>query len=148
MSVETALGAAYRAIAPNMRDLPIFNPALEVEVVGLRPHLGGVAAVVVTPWFMNIVFVPPASLPSPAAGERVVREFPVGALELLVGQLDGVGIVESRSLFSPMGQFVDRAQALAVANDAAKTLFGPPPEEPKAAPSTRRELFRRALRGD
>jgi [NiFe] hydrogenase assembly HybE family chaperone len=124
------------------------NPGLAVELFGVRAHEGGWAGVVVTPWCMNVVFMPPARAPVVKPGTKRPRVFPSGTLEFTVGHLDGVGVVESCSLFSPMDEFPDMATARRVAQEAVDALFtaeptvAPPPPAP--APS-RRDLFRRAF---
>ncbi len=142
----SSLRDAYEAVAKRMVGLPIVNPKLQVALVGFRPFANGQAGVVVTPWFMNVVVVPPKGEAPRVSGASVSRTFPSGTVELMVGHLEGVGPIETASLFSPMHEFRDAAQAEAVALEAVEALFAPPvPVETPAPPSTRRELFRRAL---
>lgn len=142
---ESLLGA-YRSIAARMAGLPILNPALKVELIGLRAHGDGHAGIVVTPWFMSIVYVPARAEPPRPSGTSVWREFPSGRIEFLTGHLEGVGSIESCSLFSPMDEFRDAAQAEAVAREAVVALFTTPaPEASVPPPPTRRELFRRVF---
>jgi hypothetical protein len=57
-AIGAALAAAYDAIWRGpMQEMPICNPALEVEAVGFRAHGDWAIGIVVTPWFMNIVAV-------------------------------------------------------------------------------------------
>lgn len=150
VSPVTALEVAYQAAGVRMAGLPVVNPALGIELFGFRAHDGGWAGVVVTPWCMNVVFVPEAKAPALKAGTKRPRVFPSGTLEFTVGTLDGVGAVESCSLFSPMGDFPDMATARRVAQEAVDALFtkepavSPTPPAPAPVPS-RRDLFRRAF---
>lgn len=150
VSPVAALELAWRAAGARMAGLPVVNPALGIELHGFRPHEGGWAGVVVTPWCMNVVFVPPAAEAPVKQGTKRPRVFPSGTLEFTVGMLEGVGVVDSCSLFSPMGDFPDMSTARRVAKEASDALFSsdpavsPTPAASAPAPS-RRELFRRAF---
>lgn len=153
-----ALRRAWEQVAGRMVGLPIVNPRLTIDLIGFRPHEGGSAGIVVTPWFLSVVFVPPAGAKAQPVGSRVTHDFPAGRFEFLTNDLDGFGPVESCSLFSPMEAFPDMASAVKVAHEAIEALFteaqaSPEPEQPvkaepaavvQAAPS-RRDLFRRAF---
>jgi len=149
-SVSQRLQAAYESAAPRMRELPIFNAALRVESVGFRDFEGGQIGIVITPWFMNLIFVPSSEAPpSCEAGETRSHALPAGACDFLGARLAGVGPIEACSLFSPMDQFPDAAAARATAEQLLETLFTPPPqahEATPAAPTSRREFFARLLR--
>jgi [NiFe] hydrogenase assembly HybE family chaperone len=64
--LASRLAAIWKAIAPRMADLPIYNLKLTVQTTEFRTHGPWTVGVVVTPWFMNVVAVPddPAVLPS------------------------------------------------------------------------------------
>jgi [NiFe] hydrogenase assembly HybE family chaperone len=128
-----ALEAAYRTVSERMRGLPICNPRLDIALVGFRQHEGRWTGVAITPWFMNIVVLPAAGDAPPAHGFARPHHFPAGTVSLLGGALEGVGDVESHSLFSPMDEFVDMPHALAVAEAAVQALFTPPAPEAEAA---------------
>jgi [NiFe] hydrogenase assembly HybE family chaperone len=154
-----ALAAFYRGKQSAMRELPIYNPALDVAAIGFRAIADHAFGVVVTPWFMNLVRVPLdrdlAALPQGAA---VAHALPAGTLEFTVGQLDGFGAIESCSLFSPMFGFNDQAAAATAAEaalatvldpqfDAAAATAEPAAPEPPASPPTPLDR-RRFLRGE
>jgi [NiFe] hydrogenase assembly HybE family chaperone len=131
--VQQAIGA-YRRIAAAMSGLPIYNPQLIVEAVGFRDHNGRPTGVVVTPWFMNLTVLPGASEPKPwQAGNSLRFVFPSGEYEFHVGELEGVGLVASCSLFSPMNDFADHEAARLAATAAIDALFEPDPEVAAAA---------------
>lgn len=119
------LEAAFRRIqAETMADVPILNPALQVEAVGFarwREHWLGI---VITPWFMNLVLVPGAaeSWQSVSPGQRLFRKFPSGDFAFLGSDEPEVGEFQSCSLFSPMAQFADQAGACEVALAALEAL--------------------------
>jgi len=136
--------AAYRKAEKSMIGLPVHNPALEVEAVGFRPHKDGFAGVVVTPWCMNVTVVPggPDAPPPGAVGSKRSHVFPSGAYTFTLGRLEGAGLIETCSLFSPMDDFGEQAVARAAAQAAADGLFEAP--EPAPPPRmTRRFLLTR-----
>lgn len=126
------LVAAYRAAESEMAGLPIHNPALSVEAVGFRSHGAVYAGVIVTPWCMNLVVMPAdpdAPAPGPLGSTRSLS-FPSGAYSFVVGRMDGVGAVETCSLFSPMDEFDAHDVARSAARSAADGLFAVPEPEP------------------
>ncbi|MFC0239318.1 [NiFe]-hydrogenase assembly chaperone HybE [Rhodopseudomonas telluris] len=121
-----AVAAIYRRADAAMRDLPIYNSALSVAALGFREVDGVVLGIVVTPWFMNLVRVPPPGEAALPPGTGVPRALPVGVLDFTVAMLDGVGTIESCSLVSPMYDFVDQQQAEATALAALAVVLAPP----------------------
>ena len=88
------LEAAFRRIeAETMADVPILNPALQVEAVGFTRWQGHWLGIVITPWFMNLVLVPGAaeSWQSVAPGLRLFRNFPSGDFAFLGSNEPEVG---------------------------------------------------------
>jgi len=154
-----ALAAFYRGAERSMRDLPIYNPALQVASIGFRAIEDHAFGIIVTPWFMNLVRVPldrdGSALPQGAA---VAHALPAGTLEFTVGNLDGFGVIESCSLYSPMFGFPDQqaaetAAAAALAAvldpqfDAVAATAEPVAPAPPASPPTPLDR-RRFLRGE
>ncbi len=145
-----ALGAAYQAAEAAMIGLPVHNPALIVEMVGFRAmsdaHWGDAfVGVAVTPWCMNVVVLPSdptGPAPGPLGGTRACA-FPSGVYSFVAGRMDGVGVFETCSLFSPMDEFDDPAVARLAAEAAIDGLFtAPEPEEASKGPEvSRRFLF-------
>lgn len=131
-----AMAAIYRAAVAAMRDLPVFNPALDVAAIGFRALDDHAFGVIVTPWFMNLVRLPldPATA-GRSQGEVVTRVLPVGALEFTISQLDGIGGIESCSLFSPMFDFADQAAAEAAAEAALAAVLEPEQVADETSPS-------------
>ncbi len=164
------LEAVFRRIErERMADVPILNPALKVEVVGMRPWAGDWLCVLVTPWSMNLMLLPGDSgeggWRAQAVGSSTRLAFPAGGFDFIVGAEPGIGCFAMCSLFSPMDGFGDAETAAATAaaaldeiartagDDADATawndLAAPPGARPSApAPTldrtpapTRRELF-------
>jgi [NiFe] hydrogenase assembly HybE family chaperone len=124
--------AAFRRIGEErMKDLGLYNPALQVEAVGFRQWEGWLAGVLVTPWFMNFMLFPstPAnSLDGVEAGSRKRITMPKGEVIFLVGDGEELGPYLSNSIHSPMGQFPDHATASTNAWAAVGPFFLEPGE--------------------
>jgi [NiFe] hydrogenase assembly HybE family chaperone len=110
-----------------MRDLPLFNPAVEVEAIGFRRLGDWLAGVLVTPWFINFIMLPPtpAALAGAAAGTRRKVALPRGEESFVVGEVEDVGPYLAVSIASPMGQFPDHAGAANAAWAAVEGFFRP-----------------------
>lgn len=124
------LEAAYRHIhATKMADVPILNPRLRVEAVAFQPFDGGLFGALVTPWSVNAVFFPPPGPPSPELGRA--RALPSGVFTFLPQRLEGLGVVELSSIFSPALEFESHEAAVATAAEAVRLLLSP--EAPRQA---------------
>ncbi|TCU33103.1 [NiFe]-hydrogenase assembly chaperone HybE [Rhizobium azibense] len=128
----------YRHIhASAMQDVPLCNPALGIAATGFRIYGGRALGIVTTPWFMNLAAgdipggVQSASF---APGTTVRIGLPAGEVELIVGELDAIGRIDSCSLFSPVFEFGTMEAALATAVEAVRAFFEPAALEPAAAP--------------
>lgn len=132
---ERRLVAAFEKAEESMVGLPIHNDRLQVEAVGFRVYGETLVGVMITPWSMNLVSLP---LSEEAASTGVLGStrllgFPSGGYQFLLGRMDGVGLMETCSLFSPMDEFDDPAVAREAALAALEGLFeaeeAPPPKE-------------------
>ncbi len=119
-----ALLAAYRRVDESMRDLPVYNAALQVAAVGFRPFEGGLIGVIVTPWFMNLVRVP-ARGAEVEAGVKREAALPAHRVDLIGARLDGAPPFEFRPIVSPMDDFPSQAQVLLTAGEVMDALFMP-----------------------
>lgn len=147
------LARVYRDIGERaMRDLPIYNDALDVEAVGFRVFNGTIIGVMVTPWFMNVVM--PAGEMAPAASASTLRfRFPARDIDFILSDLNHAGRIASCSLFSPMFEFADAASARAMAEAAINELMLPADgkeatrcREPATSAIDRRSFMRAVLR--
>jgi len=122
-----------------MRDVPILNLALEVEAVGFRIFEGGVVGVLITPWFMNLIFLPDNSLPKVDLVTGITKsiDFPCGEIDFLTAADVTIGSYLSCSLFSPVFEFQNMDLAREVAEKILNELFAPKVEveESQALPS-------------
>jgi [NiFe] hydrogenase assembly HybE family chaperone len=138
-----ALEQAFRTIErTRMRGVPMLHSRLHVEAVGFeRVHEpdGGAAAlgVLVTPWFMNLIWLRLDDTPVQPVGK--VRSRMLGEAHLeFIGALEGTfGGYEMCSLFSPMFEFADHAAARATALEVLRVLRAPPPCTPASVPARR-----------
>lgn len=105
-----------------MRDVPILNPRLRVEAVGFQPFEHGLLGVLISPWFMNLVYLPPAQQGGVAA-DALVLDLPAGDYEFCRNHAPAVGNFYTCSLFSPVLQFEDQATAALTAQHVVLALM-------------------------
>lgn len=145
------LEAAFEAIrVARMADVPILNPALRVEAVGLRAWDGCWIGALVTPWFINLVALPGPGRWRPARDrESVGYAFPSGRFSFIAGSEPGLGAYHACSLFSPVLEFGDHDTAREAARLAVESLFDPAllGEGPERSLS-RRDFLRGARRAE
>ena len=106
-----------------MAGVPILNPALRVKAVGLRDWQGFRLAVLVTPWFLNLMLLPRQAEEGVRVGSKRSFVFPAGAFEFLHGWEEALGGYWLCSLFSPVLEFTDQEAAEATAAAALEELF-------------------------
>lgn len=140
--VDSLVGA-FEGAEANMLGLPVHNDRLGIEAVGFRDHDDGYVGIMITPWSMNIVRMPASADAPPAGplGASVQHAFPSGVYSFLIGRMDGVGVIETCSLFSPMDEFDDPAVARATAEAAIEGLFEAEEPPPKQKPVSRRFIL-------
>jgi [NiFe] hydrogenase assembly HybE family chaperone len=133
-----ALEAHFREVeVTRMGDVPILNPALQVEAVGFQPIEAGWLGVLVSPWFMNLVWLRSVE-EGVAALDSLLLELPSGEYEFFPNHAPDVGTFYTCSLFSPVLQFEDQAAAVLTAQHVMQTLLVVPPP----APISRRDFLR------
>ncbi len=124
-----------------MRGLPVVNPKLRVASIGFRPFEDGEIGVLVTPWFMNLVFLyPDAPWSSEPQGTIHTLSFPSGPIEFTVSHDDEIDSFLSAVLFGSMGDFPDQKMALDVAAQVMHDLFVSSADRQAIS---RRDFFRR-----
>ena len=142
--------AFFRIQSDQMADVPILNPALNVEAVDFQRWQGHWLGIVVTPWCMSLLLVPGCAENWVSTGDnkrRFVR-FPAGDFAFLGSAEEELGEYQSCPLFSPMGQFATqyeatmtaRASLVALLTDkaVARQAAAPPPS---GQPSLSRRRF-------
>jgi [NiFe] hydrogenase assembly HybE family chaperone len=139
-----------------MAGVPVLNPALHVQAVGFAAQqhagdeAGGALGILVTPWFMNLIWLAAPDAATPPVGETTLRVIGGEALEFIAADDETTGRYELCSLYSPMFEFEDQATACATAEAVLDALRQPPalpaatsvPRE--AAPARRNFLFGRS----
>ncbi|MFC0712225.1 [NiFe]-hydrogenase assembly chaperone HybE [Azorhizophilus paspali] len=151
MHAREVIEAHYRAAGARMAGLPVYNPALAVELFGWRAVEDvGVLGVLITPWCMNLFWQPPAASRQPpadaelpASGERPVLSLPSGDYECSLHEDERLGRHASASLCSPMQDFPGEAEARAMAEEVLRLILTVPQAEPELLQSGL--LGRRAL---
>lgn len=119
------LEACFSEIAATrMEGVPIVNHTLSVQAVGGRGWSDGWLCVLITPWFMNLMFLPGSEDgPGVATGTKRNFAFPAGKFEFIAGHEDELGRYWMCSLFSPVFEFPDQEAAEATAVAAIEALF-------------------------
>ncbi len=110
-----------------MADVPILNPALDVQTVGFRRIDEGYFGALITPWFISLVILPAEDecWAEQAVGSRHVRTFPSGNYEFLIAAEESIGRYLSCSLLSPVFEIADQASAVATARAALQAIDDP-----------------------
>lgn len=117
-NITQKLESVYRRIEQQrMRDVPVCNPALQVEAVGFCQCGDYYLGVMVTPWFMNLMLLPvcPEALEDLPEGSKQMHIFPSGRYEFISGKEEDLGPYQVCSLFSPMHEFEDQQIAVETA---------------------------------
>jgi [NiFe] hydrogenase assembly HybE family chaperone len=117
-----------------MRDLPLYNEALEVEAVGFRICGEGLVGVVITPWFINAIHLPILSTPVEWSkiGHKVEHRLPSGSVVFTRGGDVVTGAYDALSLHSPVIAFTSQEMARCEAGTCLDRLF----ESPQTAAKT------------
>ena len=133
----------YRSIyCERMQDLPIVNPALDVEVVGFCTFDEHEVGVLITPWFINLVLLLGSNIGERLQqGSKSTLRFPSGSVEFITAQDEVLGPYLTAVLFRSVAEFPDQDTAREVAQEVMQELFKTARD--KHAMS-RRELFRNA----
>jgi [NiFe] hydrogenase assembly HybE family chaperone len=145
-AVAAKLEAVFDDIAQTrMAGLPICNPALRVQVVGLREWQGRMVGVLVTPWTISLVLMPGADAPLATLGpeEKITWEFPSGKYVFMGLNEPALGTCQTCSLISPLIDFQSQDDAVTVARQVMEALFVPAPVESKRV-VTREDMLKNA----
>lgn len=128
-----ALVALFRHVErTRMAGVPVFHAALQVEAVGFEPvpveppETPAALGVLLTPWFMNLVWLPlQPDARTDRVGQARVRAVGNTRFEFIGACEAGLGAYEACSLASPMFEFADQAQARATARAVLNALRPP-----------------------
>ncbi len=126
---EDAVEAAFfRVQQTSMVDVPILNPALQVQAIDFQRWQGHWLGIVITPWCMSMTLVPGAieGWISVGVNKRRFIKFPSGDFAFLGGCEEELGEYQSCSLFSPMNKFATQSDAVQTARAALIGLLTSP----------------------
>ncbi len=136
----------YQALAPAMSDLPLYNAKVGVEAVDFMPFGEMGLGALVTPWFINAVFLPlePVAYDPDRVGRIETVELPAGQRSFTLGGDEVTGLIWAHSILSPLEKIVSHDAAVVFARaKLAELLTRPDPEpeiEHRPAERSRREL--------
>jgi len=151
--VQGLVDAFERIGRTRMAGVPILNPALRVQAIGFAAQqhagaeAGGALGILVTPWFMNLIWLAAPDTAAPPVGETTLRRIGGEALEFIAAHDEATGAYELCSLYSPMFEFDDQASACAIAEavlHALRQAPAPIPAQREPAPARRAFLFGRS----
>ncbi len=127
--------AFFRIQRERMAEVPILNPALNVEAVDFQRWQGHWLGIVVTPWCMSLLLLPGSAESWISTGDNKRRfvKFPAGDFAFLGSVEAEFGEYQSCPLFSPMGQFASQAEAIMTARASMIALLTDPAAAREAA---------------
>ena len=130
----------YRSIySERMQDLPIVNPALDVEAVGFCAFEEHEIGVLITPWFINLVLLLGSNIGEQLKqGSKSTLRFPSGPVEFTTAQDEVLGPYLTAVLFRSVDEFPDQDTAKEVAEEVMQELFNAARDKHAVS---RRELF-------
>lgn len=101
----------------NMQGIPILNPAIEVQALGFQELEGRVLGIIITPWLMNVVILPreDEDWSEMQLGDKRPHEFASRTYKFMLNEIEGIGLCQTHSLYSPMHEFRCHQQAVAAA---------------------------------
>jgi [NiFe] hydrogenase assembly HybE family chaperone len=130
---QQALYEAFERADARMLGLPVYNDLLRVELRGFQPWGSSQIGILITPWCMNLILLPPVEMDQAALafwqglsqGQEIDHALPCGTVRFVVGD-DGMGgLYQMCSLFSPMDDFLDQKTAQEVADQTLVAVLIP-----------------------
>jgi [NiFe] hydrogenase assembly HybE family chaperone len=131
-----------------MQGIPLLNPALQVQTVGFQSYEERTLGIIITPWMMNLLLLPAEDedWSELKLGDKNHHRLPANEYRFMVNEIDGIGICQTHSIYSPMHEFMNQDHAVAAAESFMQTLMVEV-EEPDTDPHDE-ELLGRILRGE
>lgn len=144
-----ALEQVFREVqAQRMQGLPLLHPGLQVQALGFLPEAGApgqgprACGVLITPWFMNLLWLPLQPVAAGqggwlAVGQQAPRRVGAHLLQATGAHEPALGAFEACSLMSPLQELADQAAAVALGFEILKQLRAEPvaPALPAASAS-------------
>jgi [NiFe] hydrogenase assembly HybE family chaperone len=131
-----------------MQGIPLLNPALKVQSIGFQTYEDRTLGIIITPWMMNLLLLPSENddWSKMKLGDKTHHRLPANEYRFMVNEIDGIGICQTHSIYSPMHEFMNQDHAVAAAESFMQTLMVEV-EEPDTDPHDE-ELLGRILRGE
>lgn len=131
-----------------MQGIPLLNPALKVQTIGFQRYENRTLGIIITPWMMNLLLLPSEDddWSDLKLGDKTHHRLPANEYRFLVNEIDGIGICQTHSIYSPMHEFMNQDHAVAAAESFIQTLMVEV-EKPDTDPHDE-ELLGRILRGE
>ncbi len=137
-----------RILQEHMQGIPILNPAIKVQALGFQKFKGRLLGVLITPWLMNVVMLPreDEDWSEIKLGQKRPHTFPSGVRKFMLNEIDGIGVCQTHSLYSPMREFRSHEEALMVARKFLDSLMVE--RKPTEEELVDEELLGRIMRGE
>jgi [NiFe] hydrogenase assembly HybE family chaperone len=131
-----------------MQGIPLLNTALKVQSIGFQTYEDRTLGIIITPWMMNLLLLPSENddWSEMKLGDKTHHRLPANEYRFMVNEIDGIGICQTHSIYSPMNEFMNQDHAVAAAESFMQTLMVEV-EEPETDPHDE-ELLGRILRGE
>lgn len=127
-AITERLEHRFRTIGrERMQGLPFVHSGLEVEAVDFSAWEGGWIGALITPWSLNLVYLPGPGVEARPGRKRVI-EFPAGRFTFVDSQDEELGAMATCPVFSAVTELADQAAAREAAHAAVTTLLEPEPE--------------------
>ncbi|MEQ3652437.1 MAG: [NiFe]-hydrogenase assembly chaperone HybE [Glaciecola sp.] len=129
------LVVAYKKIShKQMRDMPFYNPELDVEAIGFDDYLGDTLGVMISPWFLNLVLLPHtdnkrAQVSQISVGEKIALAMPSGKFDFIKADIEDVGSFLTCSLLSPVFELTSQNLAQETAEASLEVILTYPESE-------------------
>ncbi len=121
--LEQIYSTIYRE---QMHDVPVVNPAIQVEAIGFSEWEGQWLGILLTPWFMNVLVIPKVGSPWPelemGKGKELMLSFPQGEYKFSARVDKGIGSYLCCSLISPVNDWKSHPEAKRTAEDVLRLM--------------------------
>jgi [NiFe] hydrogenase assembly HybE family chaperone len=140
--------AFQRIEQEQMQEIPLLNSALQVQSIGFQNYDGRTIGIIITPWMMSLLLLPAENedWSDLKLGDKTHHRLPANEYRFMVNEIDGIGVCQTHSLYSPMHEFMNQDHAVAAAESFMQTLMVKV-EHPVTDPHDE-ELLGRILRGE
>lgn len=140
--------AFQRIEQEQMQGIPLLNPALQVQSIGFQTYQERALGIIITPWMMNLMLLPAEGedWSDLKPGDKTYHRLPANEYRFMVNEIEGIGICQTHSIYSPMHEFMNQDHAVAAAESFMQTLMVEV-EHPDTDPHDE-ELLGRIMRGE